>query len=112
MEVDIPEPNPALAEVLLGETMRRIMEERAGMAALLTQAQVAKRTGTLARSAHSSVEVGGVRNDRWVGVMVLGDASRTGSQGGAFYAASHEFGTHVQSGSHDLNVVLEQLESM
>lgn len=124
MDVDIPEPNPALAEVLIGERMRGIVEERANTAMMLAQAQVAKRTGTLARSAHAGTEVGGVRNDRWIGTMTLGSAE-------AYYAASHEFGRHAEvegparpgeedkpvttgghHAAHDLNVVLEQLDSL
>lgn len=121
MKVSIPEPNPALTEVLLSERMRGIVEERANTAMMLAQDQVAKRTGALARSAHAATEVGGVRNDRWIGVTTLGGR-------GVDYAASHEFGADVvglgeggkgstryadaQPGAHDLNVVLEQLGAL
>lgn len=119
MQVDIPTPNPAVSAALVGPEVRRILEERADMAALLLQAQIAKRTGTLARSIRSHVEIGGMKNDRWVGVMSVGDDR---GRAGAYYAASHEFGTGdkpgsrpgstVTEGAADLNEILEQLGSM
>ena len=119
MEVNIPTPNPAVAEVLVGPEVRRIMEERADMAALMLQARIAKRTGTLARSIRSHVEMGGKKNDRWIGGMGAGDDR---GRAGAYYGASHEFGTgdkpgsrsgsEVVEGAHDLNFILEELGSM
>ncbi len=113
-----PEPNPAVSACLLGPQMRAIMEERANMALLLYQAQVAKRTGRLARSARAHVEIGGKDHDRWIGELIIG--------GGIDYGASHEFGVNaevegpVQEGhdevvtgghhaAHDLNQVLAEL---
>ncbi|MBY0440984.1 MAG: hypothetical protein K2Q25_02415 [Mycobacteriaceae bacterium] len=107
MDVNIPEPNRALTELLVSARMRAIVEERANTAAMLYQAQVAKRTGRLAASAHASTEIGGVRQDRWIGVLTVGSALP--------YGASHEFGTraHGQTdAAHDLNRVLEQLGSL
>lgn len=121
MDVNIPEPNPALTALLRSERMRDIVFQRAETAAALYQSHVAKRTGRLAESAHPSTEIGGVRHDRHIGVLTVGG-------GGVEYAAAHEFGTgdHPQSikslnrpaqldvpqpGAHDLNIVLEQLGS-
>lgn len=85
-----PDPNPALTGWLVGPECRRIMEERANMAMLLYQAQVAKRTGRLARSARAHVEIGGDKHDRWVGELIVGDDP------GVDYAASHEFGVEAE----------------
>ena len=127
MEVDLPFPNPGLAAVLRSERMKAIVLERAELAQALYEAQVAKRTGTLAGTAHALTEIGGVEHDRWVGVVTVGE--------GIFYGASHEFG-HVQrsrrsettgrftkgklpkgqqhfvAGAHDLNAVLEELGTL
>lgn len=105
MDVTIPMPNTALAQVLMGEPLRRILQDRADTAALLAYEQVAKRTGAEARSAHAHVEIGGVDNDRLIGVTTLGNEL-------VDYAASHQFGTRYQAGAHDLNAVLEQLGSL
>jgi hypothetical protein len=117
MDVDIPEPNPALTAVLRSERIRDIVFERAQTAAALYQAHVAKRTGALAASAHPSTEIGGVRHDRHIGVLTVGGGS-------VDYALAHEFGTgdHPQSthnldrvsndithAARDLNHVLEEL---
>jgi hypothetical protein len=127
MEVNLFDPNPAIAAVLISGEMRAIVEERTKMAQLLYQAQVAKRTGRLAASAHVQVEVGGVHNDRIVGHMIVGGA---GSQGTVDYGAAHQFGhwqdeghligrqqspgeSHVfVEGAHDLNRVLEELSGI
>lgn len=106
MDVDLPRPNPALTAVLKSTRMRAIVEERANTAAMLYQSQVHKRTGRLAASAHASTEIGGVKNDRWIGVLDVGS-------GASPYAASHEFGhdingalTGYANAAHDLNRVL------
>lgn len=114
MEVHIPEPNPALTELLLSNRMREIVHERAVTAQLLYQARVAKRSTALARTAHAFTEIGGVRHDRWIGTMLLGE--------GLEYGASHEFGHLTRGGkrakrrfvpgAHDLNAVLEELGSV
>lgn len=122
MDVTIyPDPNPGIGEALVGEGMRRACEERAQMALLLYQAQVAKRTGALAASAHATVELGPVLKGqpRWQGVLTVGGR-------GIEYALAHEFGRGdhpgsihdldrekdiIQHASHDLNIVLEQLGS-
>src|SRR4051812_37313927 len=121
MDITIyPDPNPGIGEALVGNGMRRAVEERINMALLLYQAQVAKRTGALAASAHATTELGPVLKgqDRWVGVLTVGGR-------GVDYALPHEFGRgehpgsihnldgeqSVQRAADDLNVVLEQLGS-
>lgn len=125
-----PDPNPALTAALRSARMRAIVFEVAETAHVLYVEQVAKRTGALAASAHVSTEIGGVDQDRWVGVLTVGGI---GGAGAVDYAASHEFGTQsevegpvqestggvhnldqvVTSGghhaAHDLNRVLEEL---
>lgn len=114
LDVDIPEPNPAITALLVSARMRAIMEERANTAQMLYQAQVAKRTGRLARSARAHTEIGGKRNDRWIGELIIG--------GGIDYGAAHEFGADVvdfagethqdaNPAHHDLNQVLQMLEA-
>ena len=121
MDVKIyADPNPALGAVLVGGEVRRAVEERANMAMLLYQAQVTKRTGALAASAHVTTEITHVvkGQDRWVGTLLVGDR-------GVDYALAHEFGTgthprsvknldrvaDVTPAAHDLNIVLEQLSA-
>lgn len=112
MEVDLPEPNPALSGWLRGEVCRSIVAERANTAQWLYQSRVAKRSGHLARSARAYTEIGGIRHDRWIGVMLVGF--------GLEYDPAHEFGYTTRRGkrarqryvpgAHDLNAVLEELE--
>lgn len=120
MDVNIPEPNEALTALLVSARMRAILDQPTNAALMLYQAEVVKRTGRLAASAHASTEIGGVRQDRWIGVLTVGGA---GPLGTADYAAAHQFG-HWQhdrnhpgewtwvDGHHDLNRVLEQLGSL
>lgn len=111
MEHDIPAyPNPAVVGLLRGSEMRALMFERAEMAKAIYQDIVSKRTGRLARSAHSETFIGGAANDRWCGRLTVGDAS-------AYYGVSHEFGTDdgdngIHAGFHDLNVVLNSLGAL
>lgn len=124
MDVNIYNPNPAIEAVLKSERMRAIVFEVAELAHALYVAQVAKRSGLLASSAHASTEIGGQgrrTNDRWIGVLTVGG---TGAQGTVEYAAAHEYGRGEHPGSihdldreqnivqhpaHDLNRVLEEL---
>lgn len=115
MEVTVyPEPNPALSAALIGPGMRRACEHSVNIGLLLYQAQVAKRSADLARSARATTEIGGVDSDRWIGVLTVGGR-------GVDYGASHDMGRgdkpgsianldgkqQVQRGAHDLNRVLE-----
>lgn len=113
--VSFPEPNPALTAALLSPRMQAIVLERVELAKALYQAQVAKRTGALAASAHADTHIGGARHDRHVGTLTVG--------GGLGYGAAHEFGVgdhpasvhnldgpnRIQDAAHDLNRVLEEL---
>lgn len=115
MDVHIPEPNPALTALLIGPRIQAILLERVELAKALYQVQVAKRTGALAASAHASTEIGGVRHDRHIGVLTVGE--------GLGYGASHEFGVGdhprsvhnldgpnaIHAAARDLNRVLEEL---
>lgn len=118
MDVKLPHgDNPAITAVLKSATLHRIVEERANTAAMLYQSQVAKRTGRLAASAHASTEIGGRRNDRWIGVLTIGGP---GPRGTVDYAVPHEFGYYVENSdgatvgyrhaAHDLNRVLALIE--
>lgn len=116
-------PNRALGAVLVSSELRRIIEERTHTALMLYQAQVAKRSGALARSArvHTAIEPVVKGQPRWVGTLTVGGD-------GVDYAAAHEFGRGdrpgsvdgdpndpdagiIQHGAHDLNVVLESLHA-
>jgi hypothetical protein len=79
--------------------MRTLVAGRAEVAKAIYQGIVAKRTGRLARSARVETFVGGKKNDRWIGRLIV-DAP---------YTASHEYGTEDGAGAHDLNIVLNQL---
>lgn len=116
MDVTVyPHPNPALTEVLRSARMRAIMLELAELAQALYREEVAKRTGALAASARAYTEIGGIDNDRWIGVLSVGSANP--------YDLHHEFGTErsegitdgenwvhgAQAGADDLNRVLDLL---
>lgn len=122
MEVDIPQPNPALTALLRSSRIREICFERAETAQWLYQARVAKRSSALARTAHAHTEIGGARHDRWIGVLSV--------HGAIEYEAAHEFGYRSRGkgpgrgkegprqrgrfeipGALDLNAVLEELGS-
>lgn len=116
-------PNRAIGAVLVSSEVRRIVEERIHTALALYQAQVAKRTGALARSARVSTAIEPVLKGqpRWVGTLTVGGSN-------VDYAAAHEFGRGdhassvdadandpdagiIQHPAHDLNVVLENLSA-
>lgn len=105
--VDVPRPNQALAAILMGSPMRRLVQERAEAAQAIYVDEVTKRTGRLARAARVETFVGGLRNDRWCGRLIVDHRQ-------AEYAASHEYGTddgdaHITAGAHDLNHVLNAM---
>lgn len=115
-----PEPNPAVTAALLSAATRAYLEGRLLTAAMLYQAQVAKISTRLARSAHTHVGIGGADHDRWVGDLVVGGQ---GASGAVDYAAAHDFGrgihprsvvnldgrTVVQKPADDLEKVLQML---
>lgn len=102
-DVDVPSPNPFVAEWLRGERCRDIVTDSAELYQALYHVFVAKRTGQLALSATVGADIEG---DRWVATMSVGNHT-------AFYAASHEFGTgridpeHALPPAHDLNMILD-----
>lgn len=73
-----------LGKWLQGPECKQLVRSKTNEALLIWQALVAKRTGTLARSAKARTRMS---SGRWVGAVEV-DAS---------YAASHEFG-HDQQG--------------
>lgn len=106
--VHIPyDPNPFIAEWLVSPRCRSIVFESAELYRALYQEVVAKRTGTLAQSAHIST---GLENGRWVGMLEVGSST-------AYYAASHEFGTddgdeRIVAGHRDLNTILDLMGTL
>lgn len=117
MDASIPIPNPFVKDYLLSAECRGIVTERTHTALRMYQAEVAKRTGALARSAHATVHRGGLKDDRWIGTLTVGDTGITGE-----YALAHEFGADERfdsnrgdpafdetEGAQDLNLVLETL---
>jgi phage gpG-like protein len=114
VEVIIPEPNPALTELLVSVRMREIVFDRAVTGQMLYQVRVAKESTKLARTARAFTEIGGKRQDRWIGTVLVGE--------GLEYGASHEFGyttrrgtrarRHKVAGTLDLNHVLGELGSL
>ena len=73
------------ASVLINPRLGAFLQTQAELVATLYRAKVAKRTGQLAASANPYVTVGGHKNDRLIGKVVVG--------GGVEYAALHEFGS-------------------
>lgn len=105
--INIPAPNQALGAILMGSPMRRLMQEKTEIAQAFYVDEVTKRTGQLARAARVETFVGGLRNDRWCGRLIV-DSQQ------AEYAASHEYGVddgdaRVTAGAHDLNMVLNMM---
>lgn len=105
-------PNPAVSDVLISPRMRAIVRDVTELAEALYREEVSQRTGTLARDTHVSTEMGGVYDDRWIGVLTVGlGAARD-------YVLAHEFGIDTErnagdpafveaEGAQDLNRVLE-----
>lgn len=121
-DINIPlQPdNEAIAAAKKSPRMRGIVEHIANTGVLLYQAQVAKVSAQLARSARAHTEIGGVHHDMWIGVVTVGGV---GADGTVDHALAHEDGrgehprsiknldgkTVVQHPAHDLNFVLEHL---
>jgi hypothetical protein len=117
MDASIPLPNHFVKDYLLGPECRGIITERTHTALWMYQAEVTKRSGGLARSAHASIGRGGLKNDRWIGTLTIGEFGIVGD-----YVLAHEFGADKRfdsnrgdpafdetEGAHDLNLVLETL---
>lgn len=107
-DVNVPSPNPFLADWLRGPTCRAIVYEALELYEALYREVVAKQTGRLARSTHLST---GIERGRWVGTMVVGNDN-------VHYAASHEFGTGRYNpltalpAAHDLETVLNMMAAL
>lgn len=89
--------NPALySSVLNSPALEALLETVATKGALSYRGKVARRSGRLAESAHPEVSVGGHKNDRLIGkIVVAGDAVVAPEpwKGAPFYyGALHEFG--------------------
>jgi hypothetical protein len=117
LSVDLKTDPSAVGLFMKSPRCREICHDVADMAMMLYQAEVAKRSGALARTAHARTEIGGRFHDRWIGVM-------SASSAGVAYEAAHEFGYQKAlpqgtlgprefiPGFHDMNVVLGLLGSM
>lgn len=94
-----------MAEYLVGPDIRSVVETITNTGVMLTQSEVAKRTGRLAASVHGTTDVGPVieGDPRWIGEITMGGAGALGTVGAdphsGFwdYAASYEFG----AGDHE-----------
>lgn len=94
-----------MAGLLMSPQVRSLMREKAEIAQALYRAQVARRTGDLARETRVETYRGGRRNDRW--------CARVISRPTHGHAAAHEFGADGRStsGAHDWPAVLGRLGS-
>lgn len=89
-----------LSEYFVGPELRGILETVTNNGVMLTQSEIAKRTGRLAASTHGHTEVGPVieGDPRWIGEITIGGQGPLGTvgadshSGGWDYAASYEFG--------------------
>lgn len=117
MQADIPEPNPWRQDWLKGSDCRAVITERINTGQMLYQAGVSKRSDALARSARTTVAIGGTSTRYWEGTLIVGE---TGIAAG--YVLAHEFGADDRydenrgdptfdetKGAHDLNATLQAL---
>lgn len=130
-EIDLDET--FMSKYFKGPDLRAVVEIVTNNGVMLTQAEIAKRTGFLASTIHGSTTVEQVLKGepRWVGEVTIGGQGSLGTPmgvpgvdtGKAFhdYAASYQFGAGNHPGStgrrhvppsHLLNSVLEQLGSL
>jgi hypothetical protein len=111
VDIKVPTPNPALNAILTGKTgtLRSFLDTHAARGANLYRAKVRKKTGRLAASATSFVEIRKVKKGsaRLVGVILVGgtlpvsrwNSPRNPNPGKQFYyGVFHEFGTHATDG--------------
>jgi hypothetical protein len=119
VDVDIPEKNPWRGQWLRSRECRALVTERGRTAEMLYQAEVAKRTGGLARSTHLSTALGGVKKNYWEATLTVGGPSPVGL---IDYVLPHEFGARERyddnrgdptfdetQGDRDLDLVLDML---
>ncbi|OMC55374.1 hypothetical protein A5747_13355 [Mycobacterium sp. IS-836] len=116
VNIDAPRPNPALDAILTGKTgnLRNLLNAHAARGANLYKAKVRKKTGRLAASAQSFVELRRVikGQPRLVGVILVGgllpvstwNSPRNPNPGKEFYyGVFHEFGTHSVTPAQELS---------
>jgi hypothetical protein len=122
-----------MTEYLVGPDLAKVVEAVTNNGVMLTQAEIAKRTGLLAGTIHGHAEIGPVEkgDDRWIGEITVGGQGALGTPMGtpgantdkAFhdYAASYEFGAgnhpgstgrHTNQPAHVLDRVAEQLGTL
>ena len=76
-DVDIPRPNPALAEILLSAQVRSMVFEVGEIAQALYRATGHRDSGSSARDARVSTHIGGADNDRWVATLTVDQPTST-----------------------------------
>lgn len=122
-----------LTEYFVGPELRGVVETVTNNGVMLTQDEIAKRTGLLAATTHGTTSVEPVLkgDDRWVGEITVGGQGSLGSPLGVGgvdsksglhdYAASYEFGAgdhpnstgrHHNPPAHILDRVREQLDAL
>lgn len=119
MDADIPDPNPWRGQFLKSQQCRALVTERGLTGEMLYQAEVAKRTGGLARATHVSTELGGPKKNYWEATLTVGGPSAVGL---IDYVLPHEFGARERydenagdpsfdetQGDRDLDLVLDML---
>lgn len=119
MDVDIPEKNPWRGQWLKSQQCRALVTERGLTAEMLFRAEVAKRSGGLARATRVTTALGGAKRNYWEATLTVGGPS---SVGWIDYILPHEFGARERfdenrgdplfdetQGAHDLDLVLELL---
>lgn len=128
--MDIDLNDGFLTEYFKGPDLREVVETMTNNATMLTQSEIAKRTGVLASTihGHTSVEPVLSGDPRWVGEVTIGGQGSAGTPMGApgghtgrafhDYAASYEFGAgnhpgstgrHTNRPAHVLDRVREEL---
>lgn len=93
-DIDIPRPNPALAEILMGAQVRSMVSEVGEIAQALYRAIGHKDTGRSAREARVETHIGGAAHDRWVATLTVDQP------------------TSARRALEDLNQVLNQLGAL
>jgi len=109
MQTSIPYPNPFITAWNVSDECRDLMQSGILRALALWKltAGLHARTGREVSSARTSVHIGGVRGDRFVGELLVG-----GADSPAPYTLSDQFGAfrtgrHFQAPARDLNKVLD-----
>lgn len=87
------ESNPAQAEILIGPRMQAIVAEYTFkvMESYLNRIAPRSDSGAMLGSTYASVQIGGYKNDRWVGEITVG----------VEYAMADEFGRDTPQGGQN-----------